>query len=42
MQNLGTLKLGKIDTPVKQLSSVVDTFNNYVDNKADMAGIFTR
>ncbi|EIM39296.1 MULTISPECIES: porin [Acinetobacter] len=38
---LGTLKLGKIDTPVKQLSSVVDTFNNYIDNKADVAGIFT-
>ncbi|MFX1825082.1 porin [Acinetobacter sp. AS5] len=38
---LGTLKVGKIDTPVKQLSSVVDTFNNYIDNKADMAGIFT-
>jgi predicted porin len=38
---LGTLKAGKIDTPVKQLSSVVDTFNNYVDNKADIGGIFT-
>ena len=40
-QKLGTLKVGKIDTPVKQLSSVVDTFNNYVANKADVAGIFT-
>ena len=40
-EKLGTVKLGKIDTPVKQLSSVVDTFNNYVANKADMAGIFT-
>lgn len=38
---LGTLKAGKIDTPVKQLSSIVDTFNNYVDNKADIAGIMT-
>lgn len=38
---LGTLKVGKIDTPVKQLSAVVDTFNNYVENKADIAGIFT-
>ncbi|KGT47608.1 porin [Acinetobacter sp. HR7] len=38
---LGALKVGKIDTPVKQLSAVVDTFNNYVDNKADVAGIFT-
>jgi len=40
-EKLGTVKLGKIDTPVKQLSSVVDTFNNYVANKADMAGIFS-
>ncbi|WP_347454410.1 porin [Acinetobacter thermotolerans] len=38
---LGALKVGKIDTPVKQLSAAVDTFNNYVDNKADVAGIFT-
>ncbi|ENX09972.1 porin [Acinetobacter courvalinii] len=38
---LGTLKIGKHDTPVKQLSSVVDTFNNYVANKADIGGIFT-
>ncbi|WP_151981478.1 porin [Acinetobacter guerrae] len=37
----GTLKIGKHDTPVKQLSSVVDTFNNYVANKADITGIFT-
>lgn len=38
-EKLGTLKAGKIDTPVKQLSSVVDTFNNYVANNADVAGI---
>ena len=38
---LGTVKIGKHDTPVKQLSSVVDTFNNYVANKADVTGIFT-
>ncbi|WP_293738197.1 porin [uncultured Acinetobacter sp.] len=38
---LGTVKIGKHDTPVKQLSSVVDTFNNYVGNKADIGGIFT-
>ncbi|APX62203.1 hypothetical protein F899_01038 [Acinetobacter sp. CIP 101934] len=38
-EKLGTVKLGKIDTPVKQLSSVVDTFNNYVANNADVAGI---
>ncbi|CAB1222832.1 porin [Acinetobacter bouvetii] len=38
---LGTLKVGAHDTPLKQLSSVVDTFNNYVANKADVTGIFT-
>lgn len=38
-EKIGTLKVGKIDTPVKQLSSVVDTFNNYVANNADVAGI---
>lgn len=40
-EQLGTLKVGKIDTPVKQLSSIVDTFNNHVDNKADITGIMT-
>ncbi len=35
----GTLKIGKQDTPLKQLSGVVDTFNNYVGNKADITGI---
>ncbi|MFI8033596.1 porin [Acinetobacter sp. ABJ_C3_5] len=38
---LGTLKIGAHDTPLKQLSSTVDTFNNYVANKADITGIFT-
>ena len=38
---LGTLKIGAHDTPVKQLSSAVDTFNNYVANKADIGGIFS-
>lgn len=38
---LGTIKVGKHDTPVKQLSSTVDIFNNYVANKADISGIFT-
>lgn len=38
---LGTIKIGKNDTPVKQLSLIADTFNNYVANKADMGGIFT-
>lgn len=38
---LGSVKIGKHDTPVKQLSSTVDIFNNYVANKADIGGIFT-
>lgn len=38
---LGTLKIGAHDTPLKQLSSPVDTFNNYVGNRADLSGIFT-
>lgn len=38
---LGTVKVGAHDTPLKQLSGVVDTFNNYVANKADITGIMT-
>ncbi|MGE8559902.1 MAG: porin [Acinetobacter sp.] len=38
-EKLGTLKAGKIDTPVKQLSATVDTFNNYIENSADVNGI---
>lgn len=38
-QHLGAIKLGKIDTPLKQLSSQVDSFNNYVENNADIHGI---
>ncbi|TCH63184.1 porin [Acinetobacter sp. ANC 4862] len=38
---LGILKVGAHDTPLKQLSSSVDTFNNYVANKADVTGIMT-
>lgn len=38
---LGTVKVGAHDTPLKQLSSVVDSFNNYVNNKADITGIMT-
>lgn len=38
-EKLGAIKAGKIDTPLKQLSAVVDTFNNAVDNTADIAGI---
>ncbi|MGE8558008.1 MAG: porin [Acinetobacter sp.] len=37
----GTLKVGAHDTPLKQLSSPVDSFNNYVANKADVTGIMT-
>ncbi|MFM6904708.1 MAG: porin [Acinetobacter sp.] len=37
----GSVKIGKHDTPVKQLSSTVDIFNNYVANKADVGGILT-
>jgi predicted porin len=38
-EKLGALKAGKIDTPVKQLSAIVDTFNNYIENSADVHGI---
>lgn len=38
-EKLGAIKTGKIDTPLKQLSGVVDTFNNAVDNTADIHGI---
>lgn len=36
---LGSLKIGKQDTPLKQLSSPVDSFNNYVANRLDITGI---
>lgn len=38
-QTLGTVKLGKIDTPVKQLSAQVDSFNNAIENNADIHGM---
>ncbi|ENX09960.1 porin [Acinetobacter courvalinii] len=38
---LGTLKVGKHNTPLKDLSSPVDSFNNYISNKADITGIMT-
>ena len=38
-EKLGAVKVGKIDTPLKQLSAVVDTFNNYVANNGDIHGI---
>lgn len=36
---LGTLKVGKHNSPLKRLSSPVDSFNNYVRNTADVTGI---
>ncbi|MCH7337344.1 porin [Acinetobacter sp. NIPH 2699] len=36
---LGTLKIGKQNSPLKKLSSAVDGFNNDVDNDADITGI---
>ena len=36
---LGTLKIGKHNTPLKQLSSPVDSFNDYVANKIDVTSI---
>ena len=38
---LGVLKVGKHDTPLKQLSGVADTFNNYAANSADIQSIMT-
>ena len=40
-QRLGTIKVGKHNTPLKELSSPVDSFNNYISNKADITGIMT-
>ncbi|MFW1952125.1 porin [Acinetobacter beijerinckii] len=37
----GTVKVGKHNTPLKDLSSPVDSFNNYISNKADITGIMT-
>ncbi|KYQ85366.1 hypothetical protein AWW72_00160 [Acinetobacter sp. NRRL B-65365] len=38
--HLGTVKVGKNNTPIKDLSSPVDSFNNYISNKADITGIW--
>ncbi|MCR4531490.1 MAG: porin [Proteobacteria bacterium] len=38
-ERFGTIKLGKHNTPLKELSSPVDSFNNYISNKADITGI---
>ncbi|MCH7308790.1 porin [Acinetobacter sp. NIPH 1852] len=35
----GTLKVGKNNSPLKKLSSAVDSFNNYVRNTADITSI---
>lgn len=36
---LGTIKLGKQDSPLKQLGVIVDSYNNAVENNADIQGI---
>ncbi|MGG2096585.1 porin [Acinetobacter haemolyticus] len=38
-QKLGTLKIGKNNSPLKKLSTAVDSFNNYVRNTADITSI---
>ena len=40
-EKLGTLRVGYQDTPVKLLSSAVDSFNGRVNNVADVHGIMT-
>lgn len=36
---LGSIKLGKQDSPLKQLGVIVDSYNNAVENNADIQGI---
>lgn len=38
-QKLGTLKFGKQDSPLKQLGVLVDSYNNSVENNADIQGV---
>lgn len=38
-KDIGTLKIGKNNSPLKKLSSAVDSFNNYMRNTADIRGI---
>ena len=38
-KKIGTLKYGKLDTPLKQLGVIVDSYNHAVENNADMQGI---
>lgn len=36
---LGSIKLGKQDSPLKQLGVIVDSYNNSVENNADIQGV---
>lgn len=38
-EKFGLLKVGKNNSPLKNLSSAVDSFNNYISNTADVKGI---
>ncbi|WP_227591370.1 porin [Acinetobacter shaoyimingii] len=38
-QTLGTVKFGKHDSPLKQLGVLVDSYNNSVENNADIQGV---
>ena len=38
-EKFGSLKVGKNNSPLKKLSSAVDSFNNYMRNTADVRGI---
>ncbi|MFW1839720.1 porin [Acinetobacter gyllenbergii] len=38
-EKFGTLKVGKNNSPLKKMSSAVDSFNNYMRNTADVRGI---
>lgn len=38
-KQFGTLKVGQQDTPLKLLSTAVDSFNNRIENKADVHGV---
>lgn len=40
-KQLGTLRVGNQDSPLKSLSSVADSFNNRIENKLDINGIMT-
>lgn len=40
-KQLGTLRVGNQDSPLKSLSSVADSFNNRIENRLDINGIMT-